>query len=115
MEDEVQQRLYQFILDSFAETYRNATSEIEGVKKMIEKLEVSAPANDIMDRYISFDEEFTEAPHVVCSIYSTSSSPEIANLTCSAINATTNGCVLRVFNSGDSNRKPAITYIAVGK
>lgn len=74
---------------------------------------ITAAANSYKDLAVSFDTSFSSTPKVVCSIYSTSTAGAIGSLTCSALNVTTTGFTVRVFNAGSASRSPAVDWIAI--
>lgn len=90
------------------ENMRNAPEINMGTVK------IAAPQRGYMDRYIPFKKPYINKPTVICSLYSSSGSPELGNITCCVSKVYQNGFVARVFNNSDTDRNPAISYIAVG-
>ena len=74
---------------------------------------ITAAANNYKDLTVSFDTTFSSTPKVVCSIYSTSTAGAIGSLSCSALDVTTTGFKVRVFNAGSAQRSPAVDWIAI--
>lgn len=74
---------------------------------------ITAAANSYKDLTVSFGKTFSSAPKVVCSIYSTATAGAIGSLSCSAIDVTTTGFKVRVFNAGSASRSPAVDWIAI--
>ena len=74
---------------------------------------ITAAANSYKDLTVSFGKTFSSAPKVVCSIYSTSTAGAIGSLSCSALDVTTTGFKVRVFNAGSAQRSPAVDWIAI--
>ena len=73
----------------------------------------AVPANSYKDFTVTFSSAMKGEPSVVCSMYSTSTSPTMGGLTVSAINPSSTGFTCRVFNNTSSQRTPAIEYIAI--
>lgn len=71
------------------------------------------PANNYLDRAISFTKPFDAAPIVVPQIQSTSTSATMGSITVSAINITKTGFTVRVFNNTSAQRSPAISWVAI--
>ena len=72
----------------------------------------SVTAGSYKDVSVSFGMTFNTVPNVVACIKSTSTASEIGRMTVSPINVTATGFTARVFNSGASDRSPAINWIA---
>lgn len=70
-------------------------------------------ANSYKDVTVTFSSAMSETPIVVCSMFSTSTSPTMGGIAVSAINASTSGFTCRAFNNTSSARTPAIEYIAI--
>ena len=71
------------------------------------------PAGSYADFPVTFNVTFTNDPVVFPVIYSTSTSGDIGSLTVSAINITTTGFTLRIFNNSSNQRTPATRWLAV--
>lgn len=71
------------------------------------------PAGSYADFPVTFNVTFTNNPVVFPVIYSTSTSGDIGSLTVSAINITTTGFTLRIFNNSSNQRTPATRWLAV--
>lgn len=74
---------------------------------------ITAAANSYKDLTVSFGRTFSSVPRVVCSIFSTSKAGAIGSLTASALDVTTTGFKVRVFNAGSASRSPAVDWIAI--
>lgn len=74
---------------------------------------ISVNANNSKDVTVTFDTAFSAVPKVVVSIYSTATAGAIGSLTASALDVTTTGFKVRVFNAGSASRSPAVDWIAI--
>lgn len=71
------------------------------------------PANSINDTKITFDRAFPSKPFVSVNLNSGSTAPGIGNITACAINVSSTGFTLRVFNNDSAQRSPAFDWLAV--
>jgi hypothetical protein len=72
------------------------------------------PANSYIDITQYFWHEYEGVPIVIASLYSTSTSAELGNISCAVASVATDHVVIRVFNAGSSTRKPGIYWVAFG-
>ena len=66
------------------------------------------------DFSINFNFTFPATPNVVVCLESTSTGYGMGMVSVSAINITTTGFTLRVFNADTANRAPAVNWVAIG-
>lgn len=66
-----------------------------------------------VDKPITFPNTYTETPKVVVCLNSASTGAGMGNVTVSAINVTTSGFTIRVFNNDTADRSPAVRWIAI--
>lgn len=70
-------------------------------------------ANSYLDRDVTFPKAYSTTPIVLANIASTSTAGAVGSISVAAINITTTGFTLRVFNAGSANRSPALQWIAI--
>ncbi|MBQ6499861.1 MAG: H-type lectin domain-containing protein [Mogibacterium sp.] len=70
-------------------------------------------ANSYLDRQITFPNSYSSAPAVAVTLSSTSEAGEMGQVMAAAINVTTTGFTVRVFNAGTATRTPALHWIAI--
>lgn len=74
----------------------------------------SVPANSYIDITEYFGHTYADTPIVLVSLYSTSTSSEVGNISCAVTSGATDHVVIRVFNAGSTSRKPGIRWVAIG-
>ena len=72
-------------------------------------------AGSYVDIPITFSKKFTQAPKVICSLYSDSSSSDLGSVeACVFPPVSTTGATIRLFNNASAGRTPQIVWFAVG-
>lgn len=137
--NETQRRIYQTIYNAFANNHiilqeerersesvlaetkgllESARNEITRMKSELRAIQSGIIATPVegeswVDYPVTFRNPYLKKPTVVCSLYSSSKSVEIGNMTASAINISCTGFVIRVFNTGKDKRNPSVSWVAV--
>lgn len=65
------------------------------------------------DVNVTFDSPFADAPHVECTMVSSSTSPTMGSIECTPINITATGFTIRCFNDTTAQRSPGCNWIAI--
>lgn len=73
----------------------------------------SVPANSYTDFSITFGSAMAGTPRVIVNLVSTATTPTMGSFHACAINASTTGFTVRIFNNTSSARSPAIRYVAM--
>lgn len=71
-------------------------------------------AASYLDTQITFPNAYSNAPNVICSLYSASTSSKIGLVGISAINISTTGFTVRAFNNDTVTRTPGVSWVAIG-
>lgn len=73
----------------------------------------SVKAYSYIDIPIEFTQTFNKAPHILVSLYTQSINMNMSQVTVCALNSTTDGFTVRVFNNSPSELAPAIEWLAL--
>ena len=68
--------------------------------------DTGTPANSYKDFTIQFGHEYSTAPHVIATMYSTSTSPTLGSIQIAVTSVSQTGATIRIFNNTSSARSP---------
>ena len=74
---------------------------------------VDVPSKSYKDVSVTFPTAFASAPWVFVDVVSTSTSSDLGSFCASAINITSTGFTVRLFNASANQRSPAVRWLAV--
>jgi hypothetical protein len=75
---------------------------------------ISVPANGYVDTTITFTTKFSEAPHVVCSLYTTGTAAGNGSMTAYVASKSATGATIRIANSGTTTGTRGVQWVAIG-